>query len=71
MNKIKLKKTYLLPKNNFWIGLGSLLNIRGSYFDYKYSKSDHEADAEALSSDWQNVGEDIKKSIKIINKQLK
>ena len=59
MNKNKYKTDFLLPKNNFWVGLGSLLNIAGSYFDYNYSKSDIEADNKALLSDWFNVGNDI------------
>ena len=30
--------TFLLPKNNFWVGLGSVFNIFGKYFAYNYSK---------------------------------
>jgi hypothetical protein len=56
---IKYKTDHLLPKNNFWVGLGSILNIAGSYFDYNYSKSGYEADLKALMSDWENIGEDI------------
>ncbi|MBA3986470.1 MAG: hypothetical protein H0X63_07870 [Flavobacteriales bacterium] len=56
------KTDYLLPKNNFWVGMGSILNLAGNYFEYNYSKSDNEADLKALTSDWNNVGEDIKKS---------
>lgn len=59
---IRYKTDYLLPKNNFWVGMGSILNIAGSYFEYNYSKSDNEADLKALTSDWDNVGEDIRKS---------
>ncbi len=42
--------------------MGSILNLAGNYFEYNYSKSDNEADLKALTSDWNNVGEDIKKS---------
>ena len=61
MNKIKVKynTNFLLGRNNFWIGLGGVLNLSGNYFDYNYSKSDREADNKALFSDWQNVGDDI------------
>ncbi|CAM1346821.1 hypothetical protein [Tenacibaculum insulae] len=58
--KVHRRTTRLLPKNNFMVGLGSVLNIAGSYFDYNYSKSDAEADRKALNSDWMSVGEDFK-----------
>lgn len=60
---IRYKTNYLFPKNNFWVGMGSVLNISGSYFDYNYSRTENEADLKALISDWINVGEDIKESI--------
>lgn len=60
--KIRYKTDYLLPRNNFWVGMGSILNLAGSYFEYNYSESDNEADIKALTSDWENVGEDIRKS---------
>ena len=68
-NNMKKRKkahrtTRLLPKNNFMVGLGSVLNIAGSYFDYNYSKSDAEADRKALTSDWMSVGEDFKSAKK-------
>lgn len=65
MNKkqrIKMKSSELLPKNNFWVGLGSIFNIGGRYFEYNKSNSATEADTKALRSDWNNVGKDIKKS---------
>ena len=58
--KLKYKTDFLLPKNNFLVGMGTVLNLAGSYFEYNYSKSDSEADLKALSSDWDNVGEDIR-----------
>lgn len=59
---IKYRTDYLLPKNNFWVGMGSILNLAGSYFDYNYSKTEKEADFKAIMSDWENVGDDIRKS---------
>lgn len=66
MNKTRIKYNtdFLLGKNNFWVGFGSILNLQGTYFDYNYSKSDIEADGKALYSDWQNVGDDIEKATK-------
>ena len=45
-----------------------MLNLLGSYFEYNYSNSSKEADFKALESDWQNVGEDIRKSFKKVKK---
>lgn len=73
MNKrrIKYKTSFLLPKNDFLVGLGSVLNIAGSYFDYNYSKSEKEADYKAMYSDWENVGEDIRRSKEKFEKENK
>lgn len=62
MKKFKKKYStdYLLPKNSFIVGMGSVLNLRGSYFDYNYSNSEAEADFKAMSSDWSNVGDDLR-----------
>ena len=55
---------FLLPKNNFLIGMGSTMNLAGNYFKYNYSKSVIEADSKAIRSDWQNVGKDIKSALR-------
>jgi hypothetical protein len=64
MNKkrAKYRTDFLLPKNNFFVGLGNVLNIAGAYFDYNTSKSETEADFKAMYSDWQNIGDDFRKS---------
>lgn len=67
--KTEYKTDFLLPKNDFLVGLGSVLNIAGSYFDYNYSKSAVDADKKALISDWMNVGDDFKSSKKIFEKE--
>lgn len=55
----KDRTDFLLPRNNFVVGMGSVLNIAGKYFDYNYSRTGLEADYKALYSDWANVGKDI------------
>lgn len=71
-NKDKISKTdFLLPKNNFLAGFGSVLNIAGSYFEYNSSKTGNEADLKALFSDWLNVGEDLNVSKKKFEKKHK
>jgi hypothetical protein len=70
-NQEFLKTTFLLPKNDFWVGIGSVFNIAGNYFEYNYSNTEQEADKKALLSDWQNVGKDMKKSVKKFEKENK
>lgn len=60
--KLKYRTDFLCPKNDFWIGMGTVLNLAGHYFEFNYSKSDRDADIKALTSDWENVGNDIRKS---------
>ncbi len=62
MKKVNYRLSFLLPKNNFLVGLGSVLNISGAYFKYNYSKSEEQADFKAIYSDWENIGEDFKLS---------
>lgn len=47
--KTIFKTDFLLPKNNFFVGLGSVLNIAGSYFDYNYSKSADRSRSQSFS----------------------
>jgi hypothetical protein len=67
--KVKYKTDYLFSKCSFWKGVGSVLNLPGNYFEYEYSKTEQEADTKALTSDWQNVGEDLRNSKKKFEKQ--
>ena len=65
MKKINIKyiTNYLLPKNNLLVGMGSVFNVAGNYFDYNYSKTGKQSDFTAIMSDWKNIGDDIRKSI--------
>lgn len=71
MKKANYRTDFLLQKTNFWVGLGSVLNIAGSYFKYNYSQSATEADNKAIYSDWMNVGDDFKVSKKQFEKENK
>ena len=73
MNKKKAnyRTDFLLPKNNFLVGLGSVLNIAGAYFNYNYSKSEKDADYKAMYSDWKNVGVKIKTVILSLDEKVK
>jgi len=56
-------QTDFLTANSFVIGIGSVFNLAGNYFDYNYSTSPEEADEIAIASDWHIIGEDIKQAI--------
>jgi len=63
MNKKNMYQTDFLTANSFVIGIGSVFNLAGNYFDYNYSTSPEEADEIAIASDWYIIGEDIKQAI--------
>ena len=68
-----MKKKYYtdyLVANSFKIGLGSIFNLEGNYFDYNYASSDKEADFIALLNDWLVVGQDIENSIEILEVEI-
>lgn len=58
---LRKKPEYLLPRNSFIIGLGSVLNIFGAYFHLDYSSSPKNIDEKAITSDWNMVGDDFRK----------
>lgn len=63
MNRKNMYQTDFLTANSFVIGMGSVFNLAGNYFDFNYSSSPEEADEIAIASDWHIVGEDIKQAI--------
>lgn len=63
MNKKNMYQTDFLTANSFVIGMGSVFNLAGNYFEYNYSHTPEEADEIAIASDWQIIGEDIKQAI--------
>lgn len=71
MTKIKRHKTNILfPRTSTIVGMGSIFNIAGNYFDFNYSASGDEADMKAVESDWAMVGQDIEESINKTNNKL-
>ena len=60
--KVKYKTDFLLPNNDFIVGMGSIFNVAGKYFNYNTSNSSNDADCKTLYSDWENVGNDLPKS---------
>lgn len=67
--KVIIKTDYLFSKCNFLRGVGSVLNLPGNYYEFNTSKTEMEADNKALTSDWENVGADIRNAKKKFEKQ--
>ncbi|MDL1914127.1 MAG: hypothetical protein FDW93_06370 [Bergeyella sp.] len=63
--KTKKSTAFIFPRNSFIIGMGSVLNIFGSYFSYDRLKDDpRETDAKAIANDWYMVGQDFRNVLK-------
>ncbi len=54
--------SFLFPKPTFVIGMGSVFNVGGNYYEFNSSNNELEADLFALRNDWECVGNDIKKA---------
>lgn len=50
---------FLTPRSSVLTGMGTLLNLAGSYYFYNISPTPAEADARALAADWKVVGQDL------------
>jgi hypothetical protein len=53
------RSDFLFPDTDFLTGMGSVLNIAGSYFEFASSESENLADLKALRSDWGVTGQDL------------
>ena len=58
-----IRTDFLTPTSTFAIGMGTVLNLAGNYFVYNTSDTPDEADSNAIASDWQMVGRDIKQAL--------
>ena len=50
--------------------MGSVFDLTGNYYSFNTSKTPEQADFKAIESDWGVVGDDIKKSVDEMKKQL-
>jgi hypothetical protein len=50
---------FLTPTSSYLVGAGSAFSLAGNYFEFNGSRTPAEADARALRSDWQVIGQDI------------
>ncbi len=51
----EFRSDFLFPTEGLITGIGSVLDINGTYVQFNYSDSDQEADTKALRNDWENV----------------
>jgi len=65
MRRKKYKTSRLFPRPNFFTGLGSILNIAGTYYEFRHSSGN--PDSEAINSDWGVVGDDFRNSMKKVD----
>ena len=61
------RSDFLFSKTGFLIGLGSVINIAGSYYSFNGSRSGQEADERALSCDWAMVAEDLRGAMRKVD----
>lgn len=64
-----MKKNYsitnrLFAEPSFVEGMSRVVDLGATLQEYNTSETEHQADIEALRSDWQTVGKDLKVSIK-------
>jgi hypothetical protein len=67
----KYSTDFLFPSTSFFTGMGSVFNIGGNYFQFKYSSSSRNTDAMAIVGDWNMIGRDLYASKNQIEQNLK
>ena len=72
MSKKYYKTDQLFPRTSFIIGVGSVFNIVGNYYEFNGSESEAEADCRAIESDWGAIGNDLHECIySVVDKDKK
>lgn len=67
MKKSFYRTDYLFPTTGFWVGVGSIIDLFASYFQFNESSSVKRADMTAIESDFGTIGEDIRKVLNTCN----
>jgi len=60
MSRKNYRTDILFPRTNALIGMGSVFNLAGNYFDFNRSISGEEADKLAILNDWGVIGDDLR-----------
>ncbi len=63
--------TFFFAKPSFLEGIARIFDFSGSLDRYNVSRSTREADRRALESDWRAIGEDMRRAMAEIDKELK
>lgn len=63
MNNIDKRTDFLFKRRGFFTGFSSVLSIAGDKNKFNTSKSGKEADKKAIRSDWEMIGNDIRKTL--------
>lgn len=53
-----------LKDEAFWRGVASVFNVTGTFTPKYYGRDPNRADYEALSSDWEAIGQDMEHAIR-------
>lgn len=61
MKKRFYRTDFLFPKASFWLGVGSIFSLFGSFYTFNCSETGQEADRTAIESDFGTIGGDISK----------
>lgn len=48
---------------SFLVGMGSVLNVAGNYYDFKYFDTPFQSDSNSIAHDWQVVGKNMRKAL--------
>ncbi len=70
IKKTRHRTNFLFPRTSAIVGMGSLLNIAGNYFEFNFSESGEDADSKALENDWNMIGLDIEYAISKTNNKI-
>jgi len=62
---MRRKTDFLFSRPNFCGGMASCLDLGATLFKYDYSNNPAHTDYQALQSDWEVVGQDLKFSINL------
>lgn len=59
MKKRFYRTDFLFPRASFWLGVGSIFSLFGSFYTFNSSRTEQEADRTAIESDFGTIGRDL------------
>ena len=64
MKKKTQRERFLEKGSGFLVGVGSVIDISGSLFDYNITRNPAKRDIKSIQMDWITIGKDISKAAK-------